>query len=87
MAEPFRIVETETEPKSDPLSSVGLQTLMLGLKALSQRALASLATVSSVGVVFWLYFSISKDPSINQLILLAMFSVFVLACVWIIRRK
>ena len=93
MAEPFRVVPTEDEidipqSRSNVLEAAGIQTLMLGLGALSQRTLVAfsklfgLLTVTSV---FWLFFSI-KDPNVYQLVLLAMYAGFVLAVNFIVRR-
>ena len=63
--------------------------LLLGLKTVSQRAIAAIAdlfTLVTVGSAFWLWMSI-HDPDPNQLIALAMYGCFVLAANWIVRRS
>lgn len=62
--------------------------MMLALKALSQRAIAAVKdifTLVSVGSAFWLFMSI-RDPNTYQLVELGLFSVFILAANWIVRR-
>ena len=83
---PF-VLEPDDEPTATTQEETSRATaaLMLALKALSQRAVASLATVASVAAVFWLYLSI-PSPNVYQLVQLGMFSCFVLACNWIVRR-
>ena len=89
MAEMFKL---EPVPETDPAESghgdAGMAMLMMGLKALSQRALialSSLFTLITVGSCFWLYMSrTSLDP--QQLILCGMYGIFVLAANVIVRR-
>lgn len=80
---PFKLEQVE-EPEAKGEAAANL--LMIALKGLSQRAVASVATVASVAAVFWLFLSI-PSPNSYQLVELGMFSVFVLACNWIIRGK
>jgi len=94
MAEQFRIVSEDDPPptptKADPLSQIGIQTLMLGLSALSQRTLAALSrlfaliTVVSAFVLWW---AVMPNPTVLQLVGLGMFGVFVLAINVIVRRE
>ena len=75
-------------PPPDPLVSVGATALMLGLKALSQRAIAAAKTwftLGSVGSAWWLWYCI-PDPSPTQLVALGSYAVFVLLANVIVRR-
>ena len=94
MAEPFRIIgddETQTQtspPPTDKFSQIGIQTLMLGLSALSQRmvvGLSKLFTLLTVGSAFWLWMSL-PHPDVYQLIAMGGYAVFVLAANIIVRR-
>ena len=87
----FQVVENvddEPAPKRDDYSAA-TAALILGLKALSQRALIAvdnLFTLITVCLVFWLWKSIPQ-PDTYQLISLGVFAVFVLAANVIVRRK
>lgn len=93
MAQPignFQVIENdETTPNSPPPQEErGLSVLLLALKALSQRslvALASLFTLITVGSAFWLFLA-TPEPTVFQLIKLAMYGIFVLAANFIVRR-
>ena len=65
------------------------QLLALGLKTLSQRALAALADlfclITVIGV-WYLWHSI-PDPNPNQIVALTIFAAFVLVANWLVRRK
>lgn len=85
----FRIEPVpETEPKTTRGESAGMTMLLMGLKALSQRALVALSacfTLITVASAFWLYMSrTTLDP--QQLILCGMYALFVLAANVIVRR-
>jgi hypothetical protein len=96
MAEAFKleVVPEETDPPSRdvtagrPAADAGMAMLMMGLKALSQRALIALSacfTLITVGSCFWLYMSrATLDP--QELILCGMYALFVLAANVIVRR-
>jgi len=87
-AKPFRVVSDEIDPADGVAEKVGIQTLMLGLAALSQRTLVALSrlfTLLTVASVFWLFLSI-PSPSPWQLAELAMYGLFVLAANFIVRR-
>lgn len=92
MAEPTRVLFTQApddEPDTKQESKAATRMLLLGLHALSQRALAAITdlfTLVTVGLVFWLFFSI-PDPNVHQLVGLGMFSTFILAVNVIARRK
>ena len=85
----FEIIDQEDEPAPRPKAeAAGTAMLLLGLKALSQRALAAVAdlfTLATVGSAFWLWLSI-HEPNAYQLVSEAMYAVFVLAANWIVRR-
>lgn len=83
----FEVIEDD-EP-APPKRDAGAALLMLGLKTLSQRAVAAMAdlfTLATVGSAFWLFFAIKDQPNVYQLVLAATYSVFVLAANWIVRR-
>jgi len=73
------------KPK-DP--SAGLSLIILGLKALSQRALVAVADLFMLATVlsaWWLWTSI-PDPSTHQLVGLGLYGALVLAANWIVRK-
>jgi len=87
MAEPFRIIKEEAEP-NEPSNELGIQALMLGLGALSQRtvvALSKLFTLATVGSAFWL-FMVHPEPNTMQLVEMGLYAAFVLAANFIVRR-
>jgi hypothetical protein len=90
MAEMFKLepVPETDEPETKPVGDAGMAMLMMGLKALSQRALIALSacfTLITVGSCFWLYMSrTTLDP--QQLVLCGMYAIFVLAANVIVRR-
>ncbi len=90
MAEMFKleaVPETESED-AQTNHDAGMAMLLMGLKALSQRALVALSacfTLITVGSCFWLYMSrTSLDP--QELILCGMYALFVLAANVIVKR-
>ena len=94
MAEPFRIIgddepQTPTSPPPDKLNQIGIEALMLGLSALSQRmvvGLSKLFTLITVASAFALWWAVMPNPTVLQLIGLGMFGLFVLAVNVIVRR-
>lgn len=90
MAQPrFEVVDEEqaTSPTEAPPRELGL--LLLGLKTLSQRAVAAAVgwfTILSAAGTWWLWYSI-PDPNPNQIVALSIFAAFVLAANWLVRRK
>lgn len=92
MTEPVRKFEVVGEDDGGPKSqdnAAALNMLMLGLKALSQRtliALADLFALMSVASAFFLWWSI-PSPNTQQLIGLGMYATFVLAMIYLVRRK
>lgn len=86
MAEPrrFEVVSDETEQ-----TDVGTNMLLLGLKALSQRAIAAIADLfmlATVGSAFWLWY-LTPKPDIYQIVSLSIYALFVLAANYIVRRR
>jgi hypothetical protein len=80
------IPETDDRPQSG--SDAGMAMLLMGLTALSKRALIALSacfTLITVGSCFWLYMSRTLlDP--QELVLCGMYALFVLAANVIVRR-
>ena len=94
MGEPFRIISDEDEPKKPSktdqvLETVGMQTLMLGLGALSKRAIIALQSafvLLATASAFVLWWSVMPNPSVLQLIGLSLYACFTLAASVIVRR-
>ena len=93
MAEPrqFQVVsEISDEPAASPLAErAATQALMLGLKALSQRAIAAIADLfmlATVGSAFWLW-SVTPSPNVFQIVSLTIYALFILAANFIARRR
>jgi hypothetical protein len=91
MAEPFKlevVPETEeSEPKSG--TDVGMTMLMMGLGALSKRALAAmpaLFAVPAVGSAFWLWY-LTPKPDVFQIVSLTIYALFVLTACWLVRMR
>lgn len=58
--------------------------MTMALRALSQRAIVALTSLQAVllaGSAFWLFMSISANPSVLQLVGAGMYSAFVLAVI------
>ncbi len=89
MAPRFEVVENEPTPEQpDRASAFAADALMLGLKVLSQRALAGLRagfTLLSVASAWWLW-SVTPDPSPTQIASLTIYALFILAANYIVRR-
>ena len=80
-------IPDDTPPDSKAMS-VAASALALGLKALSQRAIAAtrdVFTLLSVASGFWLWNSI-PDPSYTQITSLSLYALFILAANVIVRR-
>jgi len=91
MAEPFKlevVPETEeSETKSG--TDVGMTMLMMGLGALSKRALAAmpaLFAVPAVGSAFWLWY-LTPKPDVFQIVSLTIYALFVLTACWLVRMR
>ena len=83
----FEVVGEIPDPAPEPAgSSLGTEMLVLGLKTLSQRTTAAIAELLSVGSAFVLWY-LHPDPNVFQIVSLSIYAVFVLACVWLVRRR
>lgn len=87
--EPVEIREEQPDPAlARAANAAALSALTLGLKALSQRALAAtrdVFTLLSVGSGFWLWNSI-PDPSYSQIVSLSLYALFILSANIIVRK-
>lgn len=83
----------DPSPPPDPAlaraaNAAAISALSLGLKTLSQRALAStkdIFTLLSVGSVFWLW-SWVADPSLSQIVSQSIYAMVILTANVIVRR-
>ena len=91
----FEVVEDESPDSRTPPSDasrteqIGISALALGLGALSKRALSALADLfflSTVGSAFFLWY-LTLEPTVNQIVSLTIYALFVLAANWLVRRK
>ncbi len=83
----FQVVEEIPDQPAAP--DFATRTLMLALKALSQRAIAAMADLfmlATVGSAFWLWWMTPK-PDLFQIASLTIYAVFVLAANWIVRKS
>jgi hypothetical protein len=92
MAQKFALVE-EADPvpaaPPKPDNSAAVAALVLGLKALGQRALiaiSSLFCLITVLTVFFLAMNVIHEPTIPQLVGLGLYAAFVIAINLIVRR-
>ena len=93
MGEPFRIISEEEAKKpsrtDQAIEAAGMQTLMLGLSALSQRtivALSRLFVLLATASAFALWWRVMPDPTYLQLLGLGLYATFVLTASVIVRR-
>ncbi len=86
----FEVVGEIPDPAPEPAgSSLGTEMLVLGLKTLSQRAVAAIADLfmlTTVGSAFVLWY-LTPRPDTYQIVSLSIYGAFVLAANWIVRRK
>jgi hypothetical protein len=86
---PVEIHEEQPDPAlARAANAAALSALALGLKTLSQRAIAAtrdIFTLLSIGSGFWLWNSI-PNPSNTQIISLSLYALFILAANVIVRR-
>jgi len=89
MANPGFTVVQDDEPEQATLTERAAQgALMLGLKALSQRAIAALLdlfALITVGSAWCLWWNI-PEPSVHQIVALSIYAGFVLAANFIVRK-
>lgn len=76
----------DASPRESFIDRAGTQTLILGLKTLSQRTVAAVSELLSVGSAFVLWY-LHPDPNAYQIASLSIYALFVLACVWMVRRR
>lgn len=75
-----------TPPEQD--NTVAVKMMLMAMKALSQRALIALASLFNLAAgasVFVLALSM-PNPTVYQLVLLGMYSIFVLAACYLTRK-
>jgi len=86
---PVEIREDQPDPAlARAANAAAVAALALGLKTLSQRAIAAVKgwfTLLSVASCFWLWASI-PDPSNTQIVSLSLYAVFILSANIIVRR-
>jgi hypothetical protein len=83
----FDVEETVVRPQAPAWTA---QALTIALTALSNKAVVALASLFSVALaasVFALYWKVLPDPSINSLIGLGCYSVFIVALHVVRMRK
>jgi hypothetical protein len=92
MAEMFKlepVPETEPAEGGQARSDAGMAMLMMGLKALSQRALAGLSSLFAlfaVGSAFWLWF-LTPKPDVYQIVSLTIYALFVLVATYLVKIR
>lgn len=77
------------EPQESALYTAGLGMFLLGMKTLSQRALAAFSTLFTAGGLFsawWLWQSALPAPTTTQLVGLGMYAAFLLLLEFVRRR-
>ena len=91
MAEMFKL---EPVPETDPLEAdkahdAGMAMLMMGLGALSKRAVAALPSVfalPAVGSAFWLWY-LTPRPDVFQIVSLTIYALFVLTACYLVKSR
>ena len=90
MAQPkFEVIEEDENP-STPDTEVDLRTVIAGLKALPQKvaqAVHSCFALIATASVFALAWIVIGSPNVLQLIGLAGYCLFILATIWLVRRR
>jgi hypothetical protein len=85
----FEVVSETPDESQSCAEQIGTQTLILGLKALSQRAIAAIADLFMLATImsaFWLWY-LTPKPDTYQIVSLSIYGAFVLAANWIVRRR
>jgi hypothetical protein len=83
----FEVVSDEPPERGD--NALATNMLMLGLKTLSQRAVAAIADLFmllTIGSAFWLWY-LTPQPDIYQIVSLSIYALFVLAANYIVRSR
>ena len=92
MAEMFKlepVPETEPAEGGQAKSDAGMAMLLMGLGALSKRAIASLPSLfalPAVGSAFWLWY-LTPKPDVFQIVSLTIYALFVLTACWLVRMR
>lgn len=76
-------------PPSKTAQAAMITSLLVALKAISQRAFIALLDTFSLitaGAAFWLFYSFD-NPTVYQIVHSTVFAMFVLAINWIVRRR
>ena len=76
-------------PEDTAAQKIATNTLLLGLKTVSQRAVAALLdlfTLITVASAWWLWWS-TPDPNVHQIVSLGLYALFVLAANIVVRRR
>jgi hypothetical protein len=87
-ARQFEIVSDEPQQETF-VEQASTQALILGLKALSQRAIAAIADLFMLATImsaFWLWY-LTPKPDAYQIVSLSIYAVFVLAANYIVRSR
>lgn len=78
----------------DPNVAIGLRLLLLATKTVSERLMTAILTAASVSFTgiavasaWWLWSRALSQPSTAQIVLCALYAVFILAIEWQRRRK
>ena len=88
----FEVIEgggDAPQPAQPDPNKVAIAMIMLGIKALSARALTAatdLFTLITCGGAWWLWY-LTPDPNPQQIVHNSIFALFVLAANYIVRRK
>lgn len=86
----FQVVDDEIEEPAKPENAAAIAMLTLALKALSQRmviALADLFCLFTAASVFWLWFVLPEDPSVQRIVALSIYAGFIVVLNMIVRRR
>ena len=92
MAEMFKlepVPETEEPAEGGQAHDAGMAMLMMGLGALSKRAIAaipSLFALPAVGSAFWLWY-LTPKPDVFQIVSLTIYALFVLTACWLVKIR
>jgi len=91
MAEMFKLepVPETDPPEADKSHDAGMTMLVMGLGALSKRALAAmpaLFAVPAVGSAFLLWY-LTPKPDVYQIVSLTIYALFVLTACWLVRTR
>ena len=91
MAEMFKLepVPETDSPEADKAHDAGMAMLMMGLGALSKRAIAALPSVfalPAVGSAFWLWY-LTPKPDVFQIVSLTIYALFVLTACYLVKSR